>query len=162
MKQSGWPPLFFRKEVAVPIAVDEGKDRRGAALTRLLQVPAKRTSTAEDVSTIDSDGYPHSVPTWFDVGGEDLIFSLQKGRARLKYIQANPKGAVAIGGELGDTEGYLFKGHFRLLDDPNHVWVNRMVRRYLAGEQAEQMIAVFAPAETVLLRFTPLKIAKVH
>jgi hypothetical protein len=40
--------------------------------------------------------------------------------------------------------------------------VNRMVRRYLAGEQAEQMIAVFAPAETVLLRFTPLKIAKVH
>lgn len=114
------------------------------------------------VSTIDSDGYPHSVPTWFDVDGEDLIFSLQRRRARLKYIQANPKGAVAIGGELSDAEGYLFKGHFRLLDDPDHVWVNRMVRRYLTGEQAEQMIAVFASAETVLLRFTPLKIAKVH
>ena len=49
------------------------------------------------LSTIDLQGYPHTVPVWFAVDGDDLIFSATKSRARVKHILANPKGAVTIG-----------------------------------------------------------------
>jgi hypothetical protein len=113
------------------------------------------------VSTIDLEGYPHTVPVWFMVEGDELIFSAQKSRARLKHIQANAKGAVAIGGNIGDSEGYLLKGTFRMEAQPNPALRRRIIDRYMPREAAEQFIASVS-AETVIVRFTPTKVMKVH
>jgi hypothetical protein len=87
-------------------------------------------------STVDAAGHPHTAPVWFGVDGDDLIFPTQADRARLKPIRADPKGAVAIGGDLGAGEGDL-----RIADD-DRALRHGVFRRSMSGEQAEGFIAM--------------------
>jgi hypothetical protein len=117
------------------------------------------------LSTIDSAGYPHPVPVWFGVDGDDLIFPTGADRVRLKHIRANPKGAVAIGGNpsegAGDGEGYLIKGDLRIVDD-DRALRHGVIRRYMSGEQAEGFIAMVDQIPYVLVRLTPAKVVRVR
>jgi general stress protein 26 len=114
------------------------------------------------LSTIDLLGYPHTVPVWFALDGDDLIFSTQKQRVRLKHIQANTKGAVVIGGEVSDGEGYLLQGKLRIEEDINQALRYSIIYRYMSGEAAEQFIAYSNQFENRLVRLTPTKIVKVR
>ncbi len=71
---------------------------------------------------IDRGGYPHSVPIWFDVDGDDIVFISERNTAKVRYMLANAKGAVTIGGDSGDGGGYLIKGHLSATEDLEHRW----------------------------------------
>ena len=59
----------------------------------------------------DPNGYPHVVPVWFGLDGDDLmIFGFYNTR-KIDYIQTNTKGSVQIGGDYGN-DGYLLKGEY--------------------------------------------------
>ena len=113
------------------------------------------------ISTIDLDQFPHTVPVWFAVDGDDIIFSAQKSRARLKHIEVNPNGSVTIGGDMGDTEGYMLKGKFHIDESSDPSVRHRIVHRYMEGDAAEQMIT-HSEAGSCLMRFTPEKIIRVR
>ena len=113
------------------------------------------------LSTIDAAGYPHTVPVWFGVDGDDLIFPTGADRARLKHIRANPKGAVAIGGNPSEGEGYLIKGDLRIADD-DRALRHRIIRRYMSGEQADDFIAMVDQLPYVLVRLTPARVTRVR
>ena len=113
------------------------------------------------LSTIDAAGYPHTVPVWFGVDSGDLIFPTVADRARLKHIRANPKGAVAIGGDPGEGEGYLIKGELRIADD-DRALRHRLIRRYMTGQQAEDFIAMVDQSPYVLVRLTPARVTRVR
>jgi predicted pyridoxine 5'-phosphate oxidase superfamily flavin-nucleotide-binding protein len=115
------------------------------------------------LSTIDLQGYPHTVPVWFAVDGDDLVFSATKGRARVKHILANPKGAVTIGGNLGEAEGYLIKGEFKTEEDPSHGSRNQIIRRYISDEIAlERFLARVEGEERFIFRLIPKKVIRVR
>ena len=114
------------------------------------------------LSTIDLLGYPHTVPVWFAVDGDDLIFSVAKSRARVKHIRANPKGSVVIGGNLGETEGYLFKGDFRIEQDPSQTVRHQIIRRYVSEENLPQFLERSGPEERYIFRLTPMKVIRVR
>jgi len=59
-----------------------------------------QTDRVAYLSTIDLQGYPHTVPVWFAVDGDDLIFGGVKSRTRVRHMKANSKGAVTIGGNI--------------------------------------------------------------
>ena len=113
------------------------------------------------LSTIDATGYPHTVPVWFGVDGDELVFPTRADRARLKHIGANSKGAVAVGGNPSEGEGYLIKGDLRIADD-DRTLRHRVIRRYMSGEQAEDFIATVDQAPYVLVRLTPARVARVR
>ena len=113
------------------------------------------------LSTIDAAGYPHTVPVWFGVDGGDLIFPTRADRARLKHIRANPKGAVAIGGNPSEGEGYLIKGDLRIADD-DRALRHRIIRRYMSGQQADEFIAMVDQMPYVLVRLTPARVTPVR
>ena len=113
------------------------------------------------LSTIDVAGYPHTVPVWFGVDGDDLVFPTAAGRARLKHIGANPKGAVAIGGNPSEGEGYLIKGDLRIADD-DRALRHGIIRRYMSGQQADEFIAMVDPMPYVLVRLTPVRVTRVR
>jgi general stress protein 26 len=75
----------------------------------------------------DPNGYPHVVPVWFGLDGDDLmIFGYQNTR-KIDYLQANPKGSVQIGGDNGN-DGYLLKGEYSLEPDPDNQWAWKITR----------------------------------
>jgi len=113
------------------------------------------------LSTIDSSGFPHTVPVWFGVDGDDLIFPTMTDRVRLKHIANNPNGAVAIGGNLSEGEGYLIKGTLHIEED-NQALRHALIRRYIPAEQFEAFIAQAGPTPYVLVRLTPARVVKVR
>ena len=133
--------------------------------TLLLDEPIRaflETPRIAYLSTIDLNGFPHTVPVWFAVDGDDLITSATAGRARVKHIQANPNGSIVMGGNLEETEGYLFKGTIRIEDDPSHTLLTQIIRRYMGDAGVEPFLARVGQDERLIFRLTPTKILKVR
>ena len=112
------------------------------------------------MAVIDPDGYPHVVPVWFGLDGDDLmIFGFYNTR-KIDYLQANPKGSVQIGGDFGN-DGYLLKGDFTLENDPEHHWAHRITELYETKEMADQHMAEWSQQDLFLVRFVVNKVMKV-
>ncbi|MCK6577094.1 MAG: pyridoxamine 5'-phosphate oxidase family protein [Anaerolineae bacterium] len=118
------------------------------------------------LSVIDSNGYPHTVPLWFDVDGNDIVIISDRKTRKVDYIKANSKASVCIGG--GETAentvgpGYLFKGECLIEEDPGFAWLRRMTLRYEQGEQAEKDIELWRTTlDMMVIRFKIAKISKV-
>jgi PPOX class probable F420-dependent enzyme len=111
------------------------------------------------MSTIDPDGYPHTVPVWFMLDGDDVAIISVRKTAKLGHIQANPKGTVQVGGDTGDGGGYLLKGDFSIEEDPDDIWMKKLTYRYESGEQAEKDVREWAALDIILIR---MKVKSVH
>ena len=113
------------------------------------------------MSTIDSEGYPHTVPVWFALDGDDLVIISVRQTRKVSHIQANPKGALTIGGDPGNGAGYLIKGDFSIEPDPDATWTRKLTYRYGPPEQAEKDIAAWADLDMIVLRLKPKVVLKV-
>ncbi len=113
------------------------------------------------MTTVGPDGYPHSVPVWFMLDGDDIVIISVRDTCKVRHIARNPKGAVVIGGEPGDGGGYLFKGDFCIEEDPGDRWVKQLIYRYETGAQAEKDVQDWADLDIILIRLKPTKVIKV-
>jgi general stress protein 26 len=113
------------------------------------------------MATIDSNGYPHIIPVWFDVEGDDLMIISERKTRKIDHIRVNPKGSVNIGGDTNDGAGYLFKGEYSIEEDPGHAWMKKMTYRYESGEKAEKDIQDWLLLDMIVLRFKIEKTIKV-
>jgi hypothetical protein len=112
------------------------------------------------MSTSDPEGYPHTVPVWFALDGDDLVIISVRQTRKVDHILANSKGAVTIGGDPGDGGGYLIKGEFSIEEDPEDAWVRKLTHRYEEPEQAEKDIAAWADLDMIVLRLKPKAVLK--
>ena len=60
----------------------------------------RRTLIAR-LSTIDGQGYPHTVPLWFDTDGDDIVIISDRNTRKVDHISQRSKGCVQIGGDEG-------------------------------------------------------------
>ena len=117
------------------------------------------------LSTIDENGYPHTVPLWFDVDGNDLVIISDRNTRKIEHIAANSKGALQIGGDAAPagSTGYLFKGKLSVEEDTDYEWLKRITRRYEEGEQAEKDIELWRTTlDMVVIRLKVQKVIKVY
>lgn len=119
------------------------------------------------LSVIDKDGYPHTVPLWFDVDGDDLVIISDRNTRKVDYIKLNPKGSLCIGGgDVGGGHlgtGYLFKGELMLEEDPDYMWLRRVTLRYETGAEAEKDIELWRTTlDMMIIRLKVRKITKVY
>jgi hypothetical protein len=113
------------------------------------------------MAVIDTAGYPHVIPIWFARDGDDVMFFSSRTARKIKYVQANPKGALTIGGDPYGSEGYLLKGEFSIEVDPGHRWLREITYRYEPREVADKHVVEWATDAIVVLRFRPHKVIKI-
>ncbi len=113
------------------------------------------------VSVIDEEGYPHTVPVWFMLDGDDVVIISVRETRKVGFAEKNPKGAVTIGGDEGDGGGYLIKGDFVIEPDPDDAWTSKVTRHYEPPEKAAQDIADWADLDIIVLRLKPRRVIKV-
>lgn len=113
------------------------------------------------MATIDSKGYPHIVPVWFMLDGDDIVVTSMQKTRKNGHIKTNTKGALTVGGQPGDGGGYLFKGDWAIDDDSDNAWLMKLAVRYEGQEQAEKDVAVWGQEVSDLLRLKIKKAIKV-
>jgi len=114
------------------------------------------------LATIGVDGYPHIVPIYFMLDGDDLIFGSDRNNRKVKNVLSNPKGAVVIGGErIADEDGYMIQGDLSIEDDMDHAVTRRMLYRYETKEEAESNLAEWKNSDIVLIRLKSKTVIRV-
>ncbi len=113
------------------------------------------------MSTVGPDGYPHTVPVWYMLDGDNIVIIAERSTRKVRHILANPKGAIAIGGDSGDGGGYLIKGDFSIEEDPDDTWVRRLTYHYEDPEQAAKDVAAWAELDIIVIRMKPRVVLKV-
>ena len=118
------------------------------------------------MTTIGADDYPHTVPVWYLLDGDDILVACGYKTRRVKHIRANPKGSLVIGGDpVSDQHrayhpGYLFQGDFFLEGEPGFEGITRIAYHYRDDhEQTVRDIAEWGPHQ--LVRFKVRKVFKV-
>lgn len=69
------------------------------------------------LSTIDEDGFPHSVPLGYFRLGRDIIMGVRDGTRKVANIERNPNVSVLLedGSSMADIRGVMFQGHARIV-----------------------------------------------
>lgn len=110
------------------------------------------------LTTLDPDGYPHTVPVWYMLEGDDLVIASGFNSHKFKNIKANSKGSLVIGGDPLDENRtyqpcYLFQGDFFVEGEPGFDWITRIAYRYRNDhEQADRDIQTWGPHQLIRLK----------
>ena len=113
------------------------------------------------LTTIRPDGYPHTIPVWFMLDGEELVLFSSRDNRKVKNALANPKGSIAIGGDPVGSLCYLVDGDLTVEDDPDHNMAARITYHYESPEKAQEYLQAWQEADFVVLRLKPKRVVKV-
>lgn len=114
------------------------------------------------LATLDDEGYPHVVPIWYGLEGDDIVFMTDRDTTKSRNAAARSKGAVCIGGGKDDDAGYLLRGDLSVYTDEGHAVMLRILYHYEDKARADQMAAEWANDDVVVIRLTPRKITRVR
>ena len=112
------------------------------------------------MSVIDPNGYPHTVPVWFGLDGDDIMVITFRKTRKNDFLKVNPKGNISIGGDPAEKPGYLIKGTFTLEEDPGYRWLREVTLHYEPKDIAEQHIDEWGRNDMVVLRMKVEKVVK--
>jgi len=113
------------------------------------------------ITTIGADGYPHTVPIWFMLDGDDLIAFTERNTAKARNAGRNPKGAFSVGGDPYGAPSYTVDGEFSVEDDPDHRLTARFTRHYETQQQADEWLEAWKNDDFVVMRLKPRRVIKV-
>lgn len=114
------------------------------------------------LATFGVDGYPHNVPIWYMLEGDDVLFISDRSARKVQNLIANPKAAVAIGGDPDDGAGYLVRGDVTIEDDPDKSMTKRITYRYETQEEGDRLLELWKNDDIIVLRLKPKSVVKVY
>src|SRR5688572_7758199 len=114
-------------------------------------------------ATNDPSGYPHVVPVWFKLEGDEIVMVSERVTRKMRNLQANPKASLSIGGDPGDDAGYLIRVEVNSIsDDVNHALTNRLTYHYESKEEADKHVVEWIDLDQVALRLKVISVVKVY
>ena len=69
------------------------------------------------LSTIDEDGFPHSVPLGYFRLGRDVVMGVRDGTRKIANVERNPNVSVLLedGSSMADIRGVMLQGKARVV-----------------------------------------------
>lgn len=73
------------------------------------------------LSTIDRDGFPHSVPLGYFRLGRDIVMGVRDGTRKVANVENNPNVSILLedGSSMADIRGVMFQGRARVVREPS-------------------------------------------
>jgi PPOX class probable F420-dependent enzyme len=104
---------------------------------RAFLLTSPRTAKA---ATVRLDGRPHIAPVWFDLDGDDVIFTTWHTTVKARDLQHDPRISLCVDDERPPFSFVLIEGTARLNDDLDEVraWATRIAGRYLGLMRARR------------------------
>jgi PPOX class probable F420-dependent enzyme len=119
----------------------------------------ERPRTAK-LASVRADGRPHIAPIWFDLDGDDILFTTWHTTVKYANLSRDPRIALCVD---DDTPPYAFvivEGNAALSDDLQRlrIWATRIAARYMGSDLADAFGRRNAVPGEWLVRLTPTKI----
>ena len=91
------------------------------------------------VATVRADGRPHVAPIWFELDGEDLLFTTWHESVKGKNLVRDGRIALTVDEEVAPYAFVLVEGTVTITEDPAESlkWATRIAARYMGQDQAE-------------------------
>lgn len=73
------------------------------------------------LSTIDSDGFPHTVPLGYFRLGRDIVMGVRDRTRKVANVEADPRVSVMLedGSSMADIRGVMLQGRARIVREPD-------------------------------------------
>ena len=97
------------------------------------------TRTAK-LATVRADGRPHVAPVWFDLDGDELVFTTGRDSVKGKNILRDPRVMLCVDDEHPPFAFVFIEGSAVVSElSPAELlpWSTRIAKRYMGAEQAE-------------------------
>lgn len=119
----------------------------------------ERPRTAK-LATVRADGRPHLAPVWFDLDGEELIFTTWHTTVKAINLRRDPRVALCVDDEVPPFAFVLIEGTATLSEDLEALryWATRIAGRYMGQEQAEAFGQRNGVAGELLVRVRPSRV----
>lgn len=118
-----------------------------------------RTRTGK-LATVRADGRPHIAPIWFDLDGEDLIFTTWHESVKAANLSREPRISICVDDDTPPFSFVIIEGTASISTDPAELlyWATRIAGRYMGAELAETYGKRNGVPGELLVRVTPTKI----
>ncbi len=91
------------------------------------------------LATVRPDGRPHVAPIWFDVDGEQLVFTTWHATAKAANLRHNPWVSLCVDDEAPPFAFVKVDGTADLIDNLEQLrhWATRIAGRYMGAALAD-------------------------
>jgi PPOX class probable F420-dependent enzyme len=112
---------------------------------------------------VRADGRPHAAPVWFDLDGDNLIFTTWHEMVKACTIARDGRICVSVDDAMPPFAFVMIEGHATLSDDLEALrhWATRIGARYMGADQAVAQGLRNAVAGELLVRVTPTRLTAI-
>jgi PPOX class probable F420-dependent enzyme len=112
------------------------------------------------LATVREDGGPHVVPIWFELDGENIIFTTGENAIKARNIQHDARVSLCVDDERPPFSYVRVDGTATFSTDMADLlhWATRIAGKYMGADQAEAFGRRNAVESELLVRITPTRI----
>lgn len=91
------------------------------------------------LATVRADGRPHVMPVWYDLDGDNLVFTTGGDSVKARNMMRDPSVSITIDDQTPPYAFVTIEGTVSFSDDPEQLlhWATRIGGRYMGEDQAE-------------------------
>jgi nitroimidazol reductase NimA-like FMN-containing flavoprotein (pyridoxamine 5'-phosphate oxidase superfamily) len=110
------------------------------------------------LSTIDKDGFPHTVPLGYFRLGRDIIMGVRDGTRKVANVESNPNVSILLedGSSMADIRGVMFQGHARIVRERSEALALARAGAQRRGVPESEWPTEARPG-TAYIRMTPVR-----
>ena len=118
------------------------------------------TARTGKLATVRADGRPHVAPIWFDLDGDDLIFTTWHTSVKGRNLQRDPHVSLCVDDESPPFGFVIIEGTVEITEDAEALlqWATRIGGKYMGQDQAEAFGKRNGIKGELLVRLKPTKI----
>lgn len=118
------------------------------------------TARTAKLATVRPDGRPHIAPVWFDLDGDDLVFSTGERSVKGRNLIAHPRLSLCVDDDQPPFAFVIIEGKAELSRDPQalRAWAGRIGARYMGADEADRLAELNGAPGNLLVRVVPTHI----
>ncbi len=118
------------------------------------------TPRTAKLATVRPDGRPHVAPVWFDLDGDDLVFSTHERSVKGRNLIGDPRLSICVDDEQPPFAFVIVEGKAELSRDPGalRAWAGRIGARYMGIDETDHLAELNGAPGNVLVHVRPVRI----
>lgn len=111
------------------------------------------------LATVHPNGRPHVVPIWFELDGDQILFTTWHESVKAHNLQQNSRVALCVDNEEPPFDFVTVEGTAVLSNDPDELrhWATRIAGKYMGADQADAYGKRNSVPGELLVHITPTK-----